>query len=90
MELIGVFLRENAERLEKLQQETQSGNAAAVQQLAHGIKSTALNFNAGPLSDLARQIEVLGKANDLEPVPELVEQLSRELDRVKAFLTSQC
>jgi two-component system, sensor histidine kinase len=85
-ELTTTFLRETQERVDRLQEAVEGGDAVAATQMAHGIRSAALNLAAMPLADLAQQIETLGKANALESVPALIQQTAHELNRIRESL----
>ena len=45
-----------------------------------------MNFNAGPLTELALKLEICGKQEDLTDAPVLVEQIEKEITRLLEYL----
>jgi CheY-like chemotaxis protein/HPt (histidine-containing phosphotransfer) domain-containing protein len=62
------------------------GDATETARLAHTMKGTAANLSAVKLSELAAQIEQLGKAGDLSTAEETMRQMGEELSRCRAEL----
>jgi two-component system, sensor histidine kinase and response regulator len=85
-DLVRAFVVETLQRLKGLRQALRDADAAAVNRLAHGIKSAALNLKAPGLSGLAQEIETLGHAKTLEPAGQLYARLVREFVKVRRFL----
>jgi CheY-like chemotaxis protein len=85
------FFKENQERLARLRQAVAGGDAKAVRQGAHGVKSAALNFHARCLAETARNLEELAGNNEpgLGSAPAMVDALERELTAVRAFLEAR-
>lgn len=48
----------------------------------HALKSTSLTIGAEPLSTLAKELELSGKANNLDPILEKTDTLLKEYDSV--------
>jgi len=48
----------------------------------HALKSTSLTIGAEPLSTLAKELELSGKANNLEPIRAKTEELLKQYDSV--------
>lgn len=84
-ELVGLFLKDADERMAKLRTEA-TVDAAAVRELAHGLKGSSANFGAVRVRELSRQIESLARENSLETVPALADQLAVEVGRAQAAL----
>ena len=55
-------------------------------QAAHSIKSTSNTFGAVSLGEMARELEMMGRAGDLAGAQEKVDQLAAEYDRVQQAL----
>jgi len=85
-DLAQTFLHENRERLIGLRTALSGEDHDSVRQLAHGVKSSALNFQAARLADLAARIEDHGRSENLGPVPTLLTQLHEESERVETCL----
>jgi two-component system, sensor histidine kinase len=88
VDLTHTFLSETRERVNQIREALRTGDGATASRMAHGIRSAALNLTALPLAELASQIETHGKANRLEPVPELLEQVAAELTRIERALSA--
>jgi histidine phosphotransfer protein HptB len=67
-ELVETFLDDAPKLLAELQASLKAGNADAFRRAAHSLKSNAATFGAGHLSELARELEMLGKENKLVQV----------------------
>lgn len=86
VELITMFHEDSPPRLDSIADDLAKGDAAAVAKHAHSLKGSGANFGAERFKSLAQSIELAGKAGDLSPVPQLLEQLRTEYDRVKEAL----
>ena len=84
-ELIEIFLQDTPERLKELDAALASGDSATATRAAHSIKGSSSNFGALRLSQLAHQIEMLGKGENLAAVN--VTELKAEYVRVAEALT---
>jgi Amt family ammonium transporter len=69
---------------EQIQRAALAGDAQETARLAHAIKGSAANLSAVRLSNVAAQIETLGKAGDLSTVQTAIQQLGDELARCQA------
>jgi CheY-like chemotaxis protein len=85
-ELIDSFLEETPQLLAKLRLHLNENDAAGLQQAAHPLKSSSKDFGATRLSDLARQLEELGKAGTISGAEALVEMVESEFPLVKLTL----
>ena len=84
--VIAAFLESVASILEEMVQAEGAGDMAALERLAHSTKSAAANVGANPLSELARQTEEQLRLGDGFDIPERIEILRREFERVCAEL----
>jgi CheY-like chemotaxis protein len=85
-ELIDSFLQETPPLLLALHRCLEEGNAAGLRQAAHPLKSSSRDFGASQLSELARQLEDMGKAGALDGAAILVAQVEDEYSWVKTAL----
>jgi PAS domain S-box-containing protein len=85
-ELIDSFLQDTPPLLVALRRSLDEGSAEGVRQAAHPLKSTSRDFGATRLSELARELEAMGKAGTLEGAAALVAQVEAEYSGVKAAL----
>jgi len=61
-------------------------DAKKIEYLAHKLKSTSLIFGAEDVSNIAAQVEILGRTNDLEFVGQFYKELHMSFERVKPVL----
>ncbi len=85
-ELIDSFLQETPPLLLALHRCLEEGNAAGLRQAAHPLKSSSRDFGAIQLSELARELEDMGKAGALDGAAILVARVEDEYAWVKTAL----
>jgi HPt (histidine-containing phosphotransfer) domain-containing protein len=65
------------------------GDINSLGRMAHNLKGVCLNFNAEPLSELAKKLEICGKQENLAGAEALVEQIENEITRLQEYLAQQ-
>jgi histidine phosphotransfer protein HptB len=85
-ELIETYCAETPQLIAQLQQALADQNANAFRQAAHSIKSTSNTFGALHLGTLAKELETMGREENLANAPDKVERLMTEYDRVQRTL----
>ncbi len=85
-ELCQIFLEESPKLLEKLRQAVTAGDADAVMRAAHSLKGESSYLGAGGTSQAARQLEEMGRSNDLSRAGDTVTVLEREVAVLHASL----
>jgi two-component system sensor histidine kinase/response regulator len=78
-ELCQIFLEESPKLLQKLQQAVAAGDADGVMRAAHSVKGESSYLGAGGTSQAARQLEEMGRSNDLSRAKETLGILEREV-----------
>jgi HPt (histidine-containing phosphotransfer) domain-containing protein len=86
IELIDTYNAETEEIIEQLRQALFSGDASAFGRYAHSIKSSSASLGALVFSQQARELEMMGKANDLSGADEKVAKLTADFAQVKQCL----
>ncbi|OGO64458.1 MAG: hypothetical protein A2029_08660 [Chloroflexi bacterium RBG_19FT_COMBO_47_9] len=86
VELIDTYNIETGALIEQLGQALTSGDVAVFGRCAHSIKSSSASLGALALSQKARELEMMGKANDLTGAGQKVEKLETDFLLVKQFL----
>jgi PAS domain S-box-containing protein len=76
-------------RVEELKSALQTGDINTLGRLAHNLKGVSLNFNAAPLAEIAKKLELCGKQENLADAPALVQQIEIEIIRLQAYLSQQ-
>jgi two-component system, sensor histidine kinase and response regulator len=85
-ELCQIFLEESPKLLEKLRQAVTAGDADALMRAAHSLKGESSYLGAGGTSQAARQLEEMGRSNDLSRAGDTVAVLEREVAGLHASL----
>jgi CheY-like chemotaxis protein/HPt (histidine-containing phosphotransfer) domain-containing protein len=78
-ELIGTFFQEAPALLETAKAGIEARDSDTLQRAAHTLKSNAATFGATSLADLCRELEVKGKAGEIEGAERLVARIQAEL-----------
>jgi len=86
LELIETYNTETGGLIEQLRQALVAEDAASFGRFAHSIKSSSASLGALVLSRQARELEMLGKANDLSGAGPKLEQLAADFLQVKHCL----
>jgi signal transduction histidine kinase/CheY-like chemotaxis protein len=84
--VVDAFLQSAPAQLQALAEAVGSGDAAALRGEAHSLKSSSANLGATRLAALARELEARGREGRLDDAGPLVEQATRELERVRTAL----
>jgi len=88
-EVIGIFLEEAPQHLQKLNTLLARGDIAELGKIAHAFKSASFNVGAMPLGELCKQLEKLGKAGNVQGAAELVSGIDRMFQRVRPALEAE-
>ena len=86
-EVVPVFLADRKERINKLTEAVEAGDAKEVKLCAHTIKGGAGNVGAKKLSEAASKLEQLASQGDLSNAVELLEQIKTEFQRFETFVS---
>ena len=86
-EIVPVFLNDNKERLERLTEAVEAGDAKTLKLYAHAIKGAGRNIGAVRLSNIAHRLECAGREEDLEAANPLLDALRTELEKVVTLLS---
>ena len=85
-ELIDTYIGETSGLVDQLQQALTGQDAAAFGRLAHSIKSSSASLGALVFSQQARELEMMGKANDLSGAQAKLEKMGIDFTAVKVRL----
>ena len=86
-DVLPVYLKDNEEHFRDLTEALQSQDLAAVASRAHAICGAGRNLGALALTDIAHQMEIAGRKNDLEETKRLFPSFKREIEKVLAFMS---
>ncbi|GAB4546189.1 MAG: hypothetical protein Fur002_21020 [Anaerolineales bacterium] len=84
-ELVAAFLDDAPALLAQMRAALQTSNAEEFRRAAHSMKSNAATFGAMELSSMAKELEALARANNLD-VGNRVDTLAAEFENVKLEL----
>jgi signal transduction histidine kinase/DNA-binding response OmpR family regulator/PAS domain-containing protein len=85
-ELVTTFLEDAPLLLLNLRRSLENADAANVRLYAHSLKSNGAQFGAMTFADLCKDMEMIGKSNQLDGAAPLLEQIEAEYQRVRAAL----
>ncbi|MHC4072461.1 MAG: Hpt domain-containing protein [Planctomycetota bacterium] len=86
-EVVPVYLNDNKERFDELEEAVKLGDTATIKLYAHGIKGAGRNVGARRLSDIADQMECAGRENDVESARLLFDELRIEYEKVMSVMS---
>jgi signal transduction histidine kinase/CheY-like chemotaxis protein/HPt (histidine-containing phosphotransfer) domain-containing protein len=87
--VIDAFLTSAPAQLDALHKASAQADSDALRGIAHSLKSSSANLGAQRLSELARELELLGRSGRLDGAARLVEALAAEWPRVRAALEAE-
>lgn len=87
-EVVDLYLEETPPQIAELNRALDVGDAALVARMGHALKGNAASLAAEVLQAAAQQMEMAGKAEDLNLARSLAPGLGREFDRLRTVLTS--
>jgi HPt (histidine-containing phosphotransfer) domain-containing protein len=85
-ELIDTFLDDAPRMLKELRQALAGNNVELFRRTAHSLKSNANTFGALVLAGLAKDLELIGRDNQLNAVGDKLEKLTAEYAKVESAL----
>ncbi len=86
---MGVYRSSSAELLESLSEGVERGDAQAIRQAAHALKSSSLNVGAQLLGSLCRQLEALGASGEVDGAKNLFARIAAERERALEALDAE-
>jgi HPt (histidine-containing phosphotransfer) domain-containing protein len=86
LEIIDTYNTETGGLIEQLGQALADGDAASFGRIAHSIKSSSASLGALVFSQQARDLEMLGKANNLAGASQKLERVAADFLQVKRRL----
>jgi CheY-like chemotaxis protein/HPt (histidine-containing phosphotransfer) domain-containing protein len=85
-EVIAVFNEDAPELLQIMEQALDQNDAESFRRAAHSLKSNSASFGAVTLSELARELEIMGREGRLAEAAEKVARAAAEYQRVQQAL----
>jgi HPt (histidine-containing phosphotransfer) domain-containing protein len=85
-ELVDTFLEDGPKLVGELKAALKAGDAEAFRRAAHSLKSNGATFGANQLSQLAKELEMIGKENRLAETGDKIAALDSSLTLAAAEL----
>ncbi len=85
-EIVVSYLSDAPKQLESIHSAAQAGDAESLRRSAHSIKSSSANLGAMILSGLCKELEEMGRSNDLQQAAQKCQQAQREFDAARRDL----
>ena len=85
-ELVDLFLQEGRTLMADIRRSIEEGDTELLRRSAHTLKGSLRIFESDRAIDLAFQMEQIGKNEELEQAPEVLEQLAPQMELVVAEL----
>lgn len=85
-EILISFTKNLKKQFPIISQALSDGNAEAIRMESHAIKGGAANLTANALSDVAFELEKIGKSGNLEKGTELLTKLENEFNRFEDYI----
>ena len=86
MECFDEFLSGMSQALAEIQSSIEQNNASGLDESAHRLKGSLKYMAAGVAADVAYQLEVMGKEENLDLPEDTVRILCEECEKVKDFM----
>lgn len=87
-DLVKIYVEDSPALLERIRRAIETHNAALLVQAAHALKGLASNFSTNGVERSAQEMEVLGKQQAWETVPDVLRQIETEMDALGSTLAS--
>jgi histidine phosphotransfer protein HptB len=84
--LIEIFISDSAQRIQSIEAAIAAGDAEALRGAAHSFKGSSLNMSAAQLTELCRQLEFMGRDNDMANAGAVFAEAKTEFAIVRNFL----
>ena len=86
-EIMPSYIKDTKEHFEKLSLAVEIGDYASIASHAHALKGVGRNLSVGQLSDIACQMELAGRENDIETATLLFSTLGIEIEKMLTVLS---
>ncbi|WP_348303931.1 Hpt domain-containing protein [Methanothrix sp.] len=88
-EVGGLFLEHSPQKIAAILQAVENGDAKGLQTAAHSLKSSSAYVGAMRLSELSRELEMMGRSQVMDGAEEKAERLNREYKQVMMELDAE-
>ncbi len=74
--------------MQKIEEAIASQDAETIEESAHSLKSVSGQVGALRFSDMAKELEIMGRENKIEGAKEKLEELKKEYTNIEVILTT--
>ena len=78
--IIGLYLDNSNNIIVELEQSVEMKDAKKIRSASHSLKSSSANLGADNLADLCKEMEMLGKTNQMEEIEQKFDRLKQKYD----------
>jgi CheY-like chemotaxis protein/HPt (histidine-containing phosphotransfer) domain-containing protein len=86
VELIGTYLEDAPAMIDEMDRAIEDGDAPALRMAAHTLKSNSADFGAMTLSNLAKELEYMGREESLDGAADLMPQVREAFEKSEVIL----
>ena len=87
--IIGLYLDNSNNIIDDIQQAVEKRDAKKIRSTTHNLKSSSANLGADKLAELCKEMESLGKNNQLEEIDQMHDQLKQQYEFACKALKSE-
>ncbi len=84
--LLDIFISDSEQRVKAIDVAIATSDAESLRGAAHSFKGSSLNMSAAELTELCRQLEFMGRDNELAGARAVFEEVKIEFEKVRHFL----
>jgi HPt (histidine-containing phosphotransfer) domain-containing protein len=88
-EIGGIFLKHSPEKIDAIEKAAENGDAKGLQIAAHSLKSSSAYVGAMRLSTMSKELEQMGRSQEMEGSKEKARLLKEEYLRAQALLKTE-
>ena len=87
--VINIYLNDSPILIERLGESLNAGDAEAVAQAAHALKSASANLGAMSLAEMCRQLENIARTNSVQGCDSLISRIRLEYGKAREALSGE-
>ena len=87
-EMCTEFIEHLQDRIDSLKQALEAKDREALMRDAHNLKGVSASFGAGPIAQLAAELELIGGDEDFSKAAAVITRIQEETERLRDFLPS--
>jgi len=85
-ELLEIFAKDFVTKRKELETAIENKDSNGVEQIAHFLKGSCGNISVEPLKDIFGELEIKGKANELEGTEKYLGEIDQKYDELLVYI----